>query len=157
VLDRRCRQPFVGVVDHWIGYVVVGRGERSVFPAQVERFFEKWDHCCEVVRRPSLGPCIVGSRKMGIRARNVLGRDLDGFLVVASHDAEQAGIVGGKLIDARLQLLHQSSESWIDETLVRKASQHRQLPTPRYGAAIRHVGGFVPAKDRPCRVKIVNL
>ena len=65
--------------------------------------------------------------------------------------------VGGKLIGARLQTIHQSSERWIDEALMRNASQHRRLPTPRYGAAIRHIGGFVPGDHRPHRVEIVNL
>ncbi len=32
-----------------------------------------------------------------------------------------------------------------------------RLPATRYGAAIRHVGGLVPAEDRPRRVEIVNL
>ena len=40
---------------------------------------------------------------------------------------------------------------------MRKTSQHRRLPTPRYGAALRHIGGLVPGEHRPRRVEIVNL
>ena len=94
---------------------------------------------------------------MGIRARDVVGRDPDGSFVIAPHDADQTGIVGGKLIGARLQTIHQSSERGIDQTLMRKASQHRRLPTPRYGAAVRHIGRLVPGQQRPRRVEIVNL
>jgi hypothetical protein len=39
----------------------------------------------------------------------------------------------------------------------RHCPQHRRLPTPRYGAAIRHIGRLVPGKQRPRRVEIVNL
>jgi hypothetical protein len=30
----------------------------------------------------------------------------------------------------------------------RHCPQHRRLPTPRYGAAIRHIGRLVPGKQR---------
>jgi hypothetical protein len=130
VLDRGGRQTLVSLVDHRIGDVVVWREERGVFPAQVERLFEEGNHRGEVVRWPSSDPSIVGSRIMGIRARDVLGRDPDRSFVIAPHDADQTGIVGWKLIGAPLQTIHQSCERGIDKTLMGEASQHRRLPTP---------------------------
>ena len=73
---------------------------------------------------------------MGISARDVLGRDPDGFFVIATQHADQAGIIIGKLVGARLHFIQQLSERRIDETLVRKPSQQSQLPTPRHGAPI---------------------
>jgi hypothetical protein len=94
---------------------------------------------------------------MGICARNVLSRDPDSSFIIAPDNAEQTGIVGGKLIGARIKPIYQSSKSGIDETLMREASQQRRLPTPRDSAAIRHMGGLVPSEHRPRRVEIVNL
>src|SRR5271169_5974198 len=96
-LDGGCRQTLVGVIDHRIGDVVVRRKERGIFPAQVERLLEKRNHRGEVVCQSSPGPGIVGSRAMDIRARYVLARDPDGSVVIAPHDADQDGIVGGSL------------------------------------------------------------
>jgi hypothetical protein len=94
---------------------------------------------------------------MGVGPRDVPRRDLDGSFVISPHDADQVGIVGGKFIGVRLQAIDKFFECGIDETLMRKAFQHRQLPIPRYGAAPRHIGALVPGEHRPRRVEIVNL
>ncbi len=90
---------------------------------------------------------------MRIRARNVIGRDPDGSFVLAPHDADQAGVVGGKLVGPGLQTIDQSTERGIDETLMSKTSQHRRLPAPRYGAALRHIGGLVKVSTDPAAVR----
>jgi hypothetical protein len=109
-LDRGCRQTLVGIIDHRIGDVVIGRKERGVFSAETESPFEKRNHGGEIVRRSSAGPSIVRCRKMRIRVRDVLCRDPNGSFEVAPHDADQGGIVGGKPIGARLQTIQKSSD-----------------------------------------------
>src|ERR1700758_3571695 len=94
---------------------------------------------------------------MRIRARNVLRKDPVGSFIVAPHDTDQAGIVGGKTIGARLQTIQKSSDSGIDKTLMGKASQNRRLPTARFGTAIRHIRRLVPVEYRARRVEVVNL
>ena len=81
---------------------------------------------------------------MGIRARDVLGRDFDGFLVVASRDAEQAGIACRRAGAADPSVFQARDRR---NARAQGGAAARRLATPRDSAAIRHIGGLVPVED----------
>ena len=112
--DRRRRHAFVGVVDMRIGDVLVGSEEAGIFAAEIERLFQIRHHGGEVVRRPRPRPGVVGGRAVRVRARDVVGRDLDRLLVVAARDADEAGVVGivRQAFAERRKRVEQPADRW---------------------------------------------
>ena len=114
----------------------------------------------KVVGRTRSRPGVVGGRAVLVGARDPFGGHLDRLLEVAPRDADQRGIVGigRQAFGIGHERVDQPAERGIDRALMRHAGDTVALWRPRAdGAALRHVGGLVPAQHRPDRAEIADL
>ena len=65
---------------------------------------------------------------MGIRPCNVLGRNPDRLVVIAPHDADQAGILRGKLVGAGLETIEVDLPAVISADLRLNEPRYVKLP-----------------------------
>ncbi len=153
------RHALVGTVDQRVGDVRVGTEVVGKPAAEIQRLLEIGPHGGEVVGRPRARPGVVGGRAHLAPARDEIGRHLGRLLVVAAHDADEAGIVGARRAGSphRRQPIEQPAERRIGELLVREPAERRALAGTRGGPALGHVGRLIPAEHGAGIAEVGNL
>ena len=157
---RGRRHALVGAVDQRIGDVGVGGEEAGILAAEVERLLQEGTHGGEVVGRARARPGVVGGRAHLAPAGDEVRGHLDGPLVVAPGDADEARRRRSRGAGCRHRAARASSSlpsAGSVDLLVREPAKRGALPPARGGAALGHVGGLVPAEHRAGRAEVADL
>ena len=158
-VHRRRRHAFICDIDQRVSDVSIGREKVRILAAKIDSLFEERPHGGEVVCRPGARPSIIRGGPERAGARDIFCANFDRPFEVASRHAYQARVVriSGEGVGMGLGRVEQLTEVRVDRLFVYELADSGALAGPCNGPVFRHVGGVIPAEQRPRGPEIVHL